>query len=227
VLVSQVGEPHRSELVVSKTHLTMRTMFGDQNQKYGMVMRIESVDARSKPAKLKLFMESCKTIEPSPFEALVGKTFESEYEIHEPNIHLTAKVPGRSEREIRPWAGVRAPGDTSTGFEGVWHEIDPLVMSIEPESLVFKIGPRVARRFKVISWEDKPEYAKVQAICSINMPDGRLVGKRIKLLVRQQSDSYVVVHHSLESEKLDVYPEGLDITTGKELVKTVWQKESK
>ncbi len=82
----------------------------------------------------------------------------------------------------------------------------------------------VLTRSKVLEWKEESGFSRVQVICVQNMIDEKMIGKRVKLLIRKDANGYTTVQRDSTSPKINEWPLGFDPKLEPNLLIATWRK---
>jgi hypothetical protein len=121
---------------------------------------------------------------------------------------------------LRPHAGIKLPSKTVPSAEGNdaalvgdWIGLNEVGLLLDDEKIGLGTEQWGAETYKIITWENTPSFAKVEAICNgLNgAGDRRSIGKRFKLLVaRDAAGNTRITHNTFASGKHNEWPAGFD-----------------
>lgn len=104
-------------------------------------------------------------------------------------------------------AGKEPQTTTGEAFAGEWLQLQQWRLSLEKDAIVL-LGHRdfVVQKYKVLSWTDADGYSKVETICTTNVMENPAIGKRFKLLIRQQGKQVSLAIHTNAAKQTDAWP---------------------
>lgn len=178
----------------------------------GMIFRVLDWSASGKAeGKLTLRTQSLDLREASHLEALRGRDFEAEYAIDAyGRLQLVCElVEGDADSRIT-WTGVAVggqEGDDGRPFVGEWSELSQWDMRITEDTVEVLSDGYPVYRFRVLDWQERSGATRIASICVDSMAP-HLVGKRVKLLLRETDGLYELSFRQWPRERLDEWPEG-------------------
>lgn len=97
--------------------------------------------------------------------------------------------------------------DPAVALMGTWSGIPNWNLLLDNETIAFVVPVDFAiEKYRILSWEAHEGFAHVEALCTTNILEIRTIGKRVKFTVTRSDDSYEVARHTLDSNKIGVFP---------------------
>jgi len=189
-------------------------------------LRVRSAKERDEPeGTLRVDAVRVNVPDSTVFAGLQGRQATLSYRLDEiGRLFITGDVRVRdATRNIR-WVGTR-PRDfsgeaspRSAEFQvrelaGAWVEMYPWDLRLGPENIEILQGSFAVHRFRVLELADVGDHTRVEAIV-IDSADPRIVGDRIKLLLREQGDTRTLVFHAKGSGSFEEWPDGFTPGSG-------------
>ncbi|MEL6498166.1 MAG: sigma-70 family RNA polymerase sigma factor [Planctomycetota bacterium] len=142
-------------------------------------------------------------------EALRGRTFDVEYSIDRyGRLQLSAEVDVDGGSLPLAWSGVAIDGQVpDQPLKGSWAEVSAWSMNITEDVIEVMSDGHAVYRFRVLDWQERTGMSRVASICVDSMAP-QLVGKRVKLLLRESDGLYELSFRQSPRERLDEWPEG-------------------
>ena len=196
---------------------------GETIKAHSIVLDVPGIsDARVRPNKKASFeatVVSCDMPEHATLELEPGDRFTLEASIDRlGRLNLSTALEEDGEALIERFVGARPayrdaeqypiPTD-SRSLAGAWFAVQDWSLVLDKKDVSLVDGDWTIHRFRVIDWQDAGDHARIQAIAADSM-DPRLVGKRVKLLLRKQRDTYTLAYHYHASEFLNEWPAGFE-----------------
>ncbi|MEM1186585.1 MAG: sigma-70 family RNA polymerase sigma factor [Planctomycetota bacterium] len=94
-------------------------------------------------------------------------------------------------------------------IQGAWFETSDWVLTLDKKDITINLDGWKVHRFRIMEWRDAGDHTRIQAIAADSM-DPTLVGKRLKLLLQRDGDTYALAYHYHASEFLNEWPTGFD-----------------
>ncbi|MEM7755014.1 MAG: sigma-70 family RNA polymerase sigma factor [Planctomycetota bacterium] len=137
-------------------------------------------------------------------------------------LHLMSSFEAQGEALMQRFVGARpayrdaaefpVPTDPQS-LAGAWFAVQDWALILDKDDISLADGDWTVHRFRIIDWTDAGDHARIQAIAADSM-DPRLVGKRLKLLLKREGDEYTLAYHYHAGTKLNDWPAGF--TPGKD-----------
>ncbi|MEM7623928.1 MAG: hypothetical protein AAF235_12090, partial [Planctomycetota bacterium] len=182
---------------------------------------------------VRLRIDRCDDRE-SPFAAAIGQVFEADLVLTEGRMRIVTPMKDSYGWPVK-FEGVRPPdyhADAKAargtarvpGMAGIWHQTEDWDLRLQQDAIQVLVRDYEVHRFRIIDWEAMPGEARVQAICTDSM-DPRLVGDRVKLLVRRDAEGFTLAYHRHNSRRLNAWPGGFEPKIGDDLHIMSWGAE--
>jgi RNA polymerase sigma factor (sigma-70 family) len=202
-------------------------------------VRLESFTPNAKGGEFTCRVQEIRVDEPGPAGELIGKELKGQITGEDGRILLEIKAPpDPATGEVPPnhffmrWSGHKAGKTVAAAADAIadapvgrWDSSVGFSLTIDPQNITLSDGSFVGMRYRILSWEPGPEYAKVQTICARHY-DGSRVGERTKLLVRREPNGAwtIAVYDGPDRAKLNQWPSGFSPKRG-ESIRVVHFKE--
>ncbi|MEL7484037.1 MAG: sigma-70 family RNA polymerase sigma factor [Planctomycetota bacterium] len=193
-----------------KLEMSMPSWNGETER---MVFRVVDWDRdREDRGTVTLQTRSLDLREGSDLVALRGRTFEADWSFDSADrLSLGVElIEGDSDSRI-VWTGVGLGGqedrDSGRPFVGEWAELSDWSLNVTKDIIEVMSGRHAVYRFKVLDWDERSGVTRVQSICVDSMAP-QLVGKRVKLLLRESDGLYELSFRQWPRDRVDVWPEG-------------------
>lgn len=203
-----------------------------------IVLRVKDVNLGSQPIAAKVLIESTSLPAENPFHKIVGSTTDARIRIDGDHVRFeltTNWTPTdedkKADRSLPPvivWTGGRAdPAPNAVrnrtasipDFGGKWNWVEEWSLHFDPDNIFLTTrhddGHEYnAFRFRIIDWENVGSHCRVQAIVSESTKENSMVGKRVKMLIRRNPESYAIVLKEPHSKEINEWPAGFNVKAG-------------
>lgn len=209
-----------------------------EGKQVAIVLRVKEMKAGSEPIAAKVLIESTTLPADNPFHKIVGSTQDATIRIDGDHVRfeLTTnwtpteddKKADRSLPAVIVWTGGRADPASETrknstasipAFGGKWNWVEEWSLHFDPDNIFLTTkhddGHEYnAFRFRIIDWENVGSHCRVQAIVSESTRENSMVGKRVKMLIRRNPDSYAIVLKEPHTKEVNEWPAGFNVKAG-------------
>jgi RNA polymerase sigma factor (sigma-70 family) len=239
LLVKEIPGGKNEEVECDGKKLRFKIMSPDGANPQSAVARIVKIDSAPNKGKLTVQFEEIKIDhDPGVGAVLLATELNGTYAIDDNTATLTFVLPENMKMEqgkpvkLPPWImrmdkrGEAQPGSTPTPITGKWNKLNNLMLDISSEEIAIKTieDQFVLTRSKVLEWKEEPGFSRVQVICVQNVIDEKMIGKRVKLLIRKDANGYTTVQRDSTSPKINEWPLGFDPKLEPNLLIATWRK---
>jgi RNA polymerase sigma factor (sigma-70 family) len=105
----------------------------------------------------------------------------------------------------------QGPTDAQTpAHAGTWRSIPNWSLSIDESAIAFVVDDFVVEKYRVINWTPTPTGARVETLCTTNILEVPMIGKRAAFVLEQDTTSTNpttrLVRHTFSSGNADQFP---------------------
>ncbi|MEL7472251.1 MAG: sigma-70 family RNA polymerase sigma factor [Planctomycetota bacterium] len=221
------GEPG-STLTLRGNELRVRFQPDERGRRHELSFRVLEREETDDGAILRATLERSTLAKPNAYSHLVGETMRIEATIERGFVSFVA------DRNVTTswgadapltWTGAR-PVDIDNGadaIEGEWHEAMILDVDVDDPMITITHKGMKAYAYRVLAREPAGDAVRLQTICTDSW-DPSLVGKRVKLLVRDDGNGFSLATHQSGSVKLNEYPKNFEGRPGSGLQVYRWRR---
>jgi len=200
-----------------------------------LTLRVGAVDTDADPVTINAVVTRSNVPEDADYNIPVGTPLKITAAFDRlGRVELQTRVNTPRGVVNQTWSGTRpAPGTLlardipedagPTGLLGPWFQTNDWSLTLGERDIAVKTGEINGRaytihRFRIIDWdtaadEQRGPHARVQALAADSM-DPRLVGKRVKLILRERGDTIDIAYHDHGSPLLNEWPRTFEPTAG-------------
>lgn len=206
-------------------------VYDAQRRARGVTATVVSMDRDANPPRLTARVDKVDLPKPNEYEPLLGQTLPMTYTMDAfGRVVLSYTVRDPEGNEVtNDWLGARVPAEPGEpepkpgSLEGLWIELQPWSLKLDRDDITVVSGEWTAHRFRILEWASEGDVARVQTICADSF-DQRLVGDRVKMLLRRDEDGYTLAYIEPDHPRAGEWPGGFEPKPGEGVRVFTWRK---